>query len=415
MKRYWKNVILPLFIVITFGVLYVHHAIAKEGLPQFELVNVSDDEGIGEDIIIYGNYVADESSVWESFRLSSDGISYSSERNFLEQFNEFFESQEMEKLREEERGFMRGKEVDPHLYSKDAEQIAYVGPSALFNDSFEFEVDVLDREIREKKSFKLDIPDSDGTDHIYVDHVQLLDDMLYVTTTNYLMEDKELHIYQISLQDETIEDRGAIAGGTIHGHFIVLNNGMGLKRQENIIVRAEYIEWNEGMHTSEVVDEEYFTYDLETGKKQVFEVPEEFAMAEESTEQEYMEEEQDTTEEVIYPTNHESVGSEELYFITFTSDGINYYPYHLQENKLLEEKEISFDENILSGLSGVYTKGDHLYFYSNAGEDGNQMKKLFKVDLVNGEIVYEGEIKLTDAPKETHVYNVEVFNVEEKR
>lgn len=417
MKRYWKIVILPLFIVITFGVLYVHHAIAKESLPQIELVNVSGNEENREDIIVYGDYVTYESSVWESFRLSTDGVKYSRDQNFLEQFNAFFQPQEIEKLMNEERNFMRGKEEDPARFVDDGERIAYAGPSNIYVESNELEVDVLDRESRERKSFKVDIPDSERTDHSYVEQVQLLDDTLYVATVNYIMEEQELHVYEISLSDETIEDQGAIVSDSVHSYFNVLNDGLGIQQQGYLVVRVEDIEWDEGMYTSELVGEEYFIYDLETKEKQVIEVPEEFATAEEeyrTTGQDYMEEEQELDEEVIYPMNYTSIGKEELYFITFTSDGLKYYPYHLKENKPGEEKEISFDENILSGLSGVYPKGDHLYFHSNTGEDGNQ-KKLFKVDLESGETVYEGEIKLTDVPKETHAYNVEIYSIEEKR
>lgn len=398
MKRYWKVIILPIFIIITFGVLYVHHVIAKNGLPEFELVTVEGDKKIGEQLMIYGDYHTNNDSMWHSFRLTADGIVYKRDLNFFEQYNNFFESNVIQKLIEEDSGFMRGKTEESNLFVDTDKQLAYVGPDFIHN---QMEVDVQNKESGDRTSFRLDIPERSKYHQIYVEEVQMIEDTLYAVTINYFGENKDVMIYEISIDEEKIIDHYPLMELPFLDSVNVLSNDTDIGQKEQIVVSVDHIEvTSDGHHLAE---SEYFTYHFETKESKPITFPDDFTDKPEDP----------FGAEDYLSQGHIVNGKDNLYFINFTPDGLTYYVYDLVQHKFEEEESITLGTSVLEGLYGIYPEGDSLYLYSQVNENGIQFRKVFMVDLVNAENLYEGEIRMVDGD-ETNVYGLEIFRIQER-
>ena len=400
MKRYWKIIGLVLLIFGTFGSLYIHKALAQVALPEFELVTISGDETILEEMIVYGDFTQESS--WESFRLTSDEITYFRDLNFLEQHRGFFQPWTIEWLIEEERNFMRGKSDFPDVFAEDDGKIAYVSPY-MSNGLDEFRVEILNRETRDKQKFALDFSSDEELREIHVLNVQLYGNAMYLITINHYPDEKEFHVYEISLEEEKIVNDDTVVEIEHDHHINLFNLTTDISFQEYIIVGIEYVEYDEATYYYHVVDEEIYSYHLPTGEIQPIDIPEGFTTYPD-----------DPFDEEQLDVGFIAVGKEHVHFVEYTSDGLRYVSYDLGKNKQEGEKEVILGEAEVAGLSGMYPAGDRIYLYTKTEDDSNRIRKMMVVDLADGDLVSEVEIKLSEAPKETMVYDVDIFSIQEK-
>lgn len=396
MKRYWKILFLSVFIVVTFGVLYIHHAIAEEELPEFELVTVSGDEQIAENFVIYGDYQVDP--IWEPFQLSNEGIAYLRDFSYSERLRGIFIDPTINRLIEEDREFMRAKDRGIELFFENEEMVVYVGPYVPSDNNFEFDVDILDKASGERQTFSVEIPERESIDYLYVEEVQLLDGTLHVVTHNFSPDVQDVHVYEIDIKDGKIMNHQSIAEAKMDDYVVNLNSYYDHTEQAYWVMSIDEVEWDdEGYY--EILSSETIAYHLESGEKHTIELPEEAQQVEQDGMENYDK------------TAHLSVGKDYLHFFNFTQEGITLQSYHLGEKELGSKKTISIEENVSGGLRGVYPYGDKVYFFSDVEDNNATRKKLFGVDLATAQIHYEGEIKLKNSPREMTVHNLEIHDL----
>src|SRR5690625_7646670 len=77
---------------------------------------------------------------------------------------------------------------------------------------FTFNISVLDKKENETNSFKLDVPNSNNLDDIYVEEVQMVNGELKVVTVSALAGDpnEELHVYRFDPAAEQLIDDEAV-------------------------------------------------------------------------------------------------------------------------------------------------------------------------------------------------------------
>src|SRR5699024_5092412 len=123
MQKYWKAISMMIVMVLGIGTFYIHKAVTASQYPDFIIETVSGDETEMSDLQLRGHYLADTSD--ELVQISSGGSTYSSDLSYWEQLNGgLYNSPLIERLENEYRGFMRGKNVHGNLY-KDGDFLAY--------------------------------------------------------------------------------------------------------------------------------------------------------------------------------------------------------------------------------------------------------------------------------------------------
>lgn len=386
MKRYWKTILLSTFIVVTFGVLYISQQAAENDLPELELVTINGDEEITENLVIYGNYRLDP--LMEPFELSDEGMMYFRNVSYLERLGGFYHNPVLERLIEEERGFMRGKEdYIEHLFENN-EVIAQVEPLGVK----QFGVDILDKTSGNVQSFSTEIPEQEFH-QLYVREVQLLDGTLFVITGNMNVDVQDVHVYEIDLQNETIGNHYSIAELSSDNYTTDLNFYFDISPQEYYVVRIDDVERDEQLQYEEIVDTEILVHQLSTRETETIELPEDLLKGS-----------HDPPGDVV-PEGNFSVGEEHIHFFYFSDEGLVLQSYHLANKKLGEASTIPLDTTGI--VEGVYPFGKNLYVISK-GKRKHDDRKLIGIDLVNADVIYEGKIAVKQVSPD--IGNFEIYD-----
>src|SRR5699024_8890374 len=108
--------------------------------------------------------------------ISSGGSTYSSDLSYWEQLNGgLYNSPLIERLENEYRGFMRGKNVHGNLY-KDGDFLAYADISYDFSSmearGFTFDIAVWDKNADQETSFEYQMPIDKNLEFVWIEDVQ---------------------------------------------------------------------------------------------------------------------------------------------------------------------------------------------------------------------------------------------------
>ena len=397
MKRYWKIVSITVAILLTFGICYIGAALAKVELLELELVTIYGDEALIKDITINGNFYDEMNQ--ESFRLTDKGITYASELNFLERFSGIYQNPTIEKLIAEHRGFMRGKE-NIEIFYEDDTMLAYVGPYSQDINNATFDIAILDKASNDKHSFSVRIPREDTFDFNSIIEVQLVGEKLHVFTQNYYLEEDKVYVYEIDIKEEKITNYQPIINTTEKSYVSIQNDYQDVHKQPYLVLSVNEVEWNEELEHEEWVSSELISYHIETGKQTTIESPKDWDSNPD-----------DPFNEESYIIEELAIKDEFLYFINFSSEGIQVNEYNMEKNEIESTENIPLEELVADSIVGAYTDGDQLSFISTVQENGNKVRKLFIADIAKGEILYEGEIKMTNTTKEMPNYDIDFYEV----
>lgn len=401
MNRYWKPIVLLAVVLLTFGIYYVHGALAKEELLGLELVTITDKNNIEDNIRIQGGY-DNGAMIWKNFELTNKGME-NNEFNFLERLNGFYHNSSLEKQIKEHRGFMRGKE-DVELFYEDEDRLVYVGPYSQGSDKISFNVDILDKTTNDKEKFSVKIPQEEAFEYMSTLEVQADGDKIYVFTWNYYRDGQQLHLYEIDTKERKITDSQTLESISDHGYISLLNDYNDISKKPYIVYQVEKVKWDEDTFEEERISLEFRSYNIESGEQQTITLPPEWNEIAETN----------NIEDIyfdIYSMDNYIVKGEFIYFIVNVENGIDIYPYHLGKNELEAMKhiplELSDSENIIS----YFSEANHFSIIYPVEESSRNARKLFVIDPEKGELQYEGEIKITNAGKEVLVYYIEFYDV----
>lgn len=398
MKKYWKPIILFAIVLVTFSIYYVHGALAKEELPELELVTVSDKNDIAENITIEGNYENGRMS-WNEFKLTAQDMMDYSDLGYLERLNNSYSHVNTAKLIEDYRGFMRGKNERELLY-EDEGRIVYVGPYSQDKGKNEFEVAILDKVKNEEKDVTVKIAEEAGFEYMYIEEIQAAGDKIYVFTSNYYRDGEQLRVYEIDINEEKITDQKTLEILPADSYYSVLNNFGNIKEEPYLVYKVEENKWDEETGEGEIVSLEVKSYHVQSGEQRTITLPPEW---DKNIDANNMYD--------VHSSNHYVIKDEFIYFIIHVEERIDIYPYHLEKNELGEVRHIPLEPTVSEGVVGYFAAGEGFSFISSVGENGSNQRKLFVIDLDNAEIQYEGDIKITNANREMLPYLIEFNDV----
>lgn len=402
MKKYWKAAFLTLFILMTFSVLYIQAAVEKINLPEFELATVFDTNRIdGENVTITGDFQMNGKI--ETFEITNEGTLYARDLGYFERRHGFYLHPAIARLIEEERSFMRGKYEEVNLFFEDDEKLYYADPPSPGMNNFKLDVEILDKTTGNKESFNVTIPEEGRPDHGYmvIAEVQLVNDKLHIFTYNTQNGQGDIYLYEIDLSQEIISNHKPIIIGTDRGSLWLVNESSDISKKPYLVFNVNEMEWNEETLQGKTIHEELLAYHVETGEKTVIKLSDKalsFLLNE---------------EENLLNGDY-TVQDDRLYFIYHLTEDILIETYDLASGMLESVKEIKAEEKAFDGIHKIISKDEKLYIFSNLKNDGHYSQDLFIYELHEGELLYQGEIKLKDQAVNLPIYDFEVYNVYEQ-
>lgn len=211
MKKYWKLIGLTLFVVIVLSIFFYQSEKVSTYFPQFHVEHAEGDATEIENVLLYGDYYKGMYT-FESFKVDLAGTYYLRDESLLSRFSLTYLPFEIERLQQEYRSFMRGKEANPAMFYEDDERLVYGGtPYDMIDfENYFFEIDVLHKATDERISFLTPIPDRNNFWHVEPYYVTANEREVKVITVNertdYESETDttEIHLYTFDLEKEEL-------------------------------------------------------------------------------------------------------------------------------------------------------------------------------------------------------------------
>lgn len=393
MKKYVKLISLTTFIIVVLAAFYVNAQTVSNSFPQFTFKKIDGKEKAVESLVVDGDMYFGMLN-YEPFQIDNQGTNYLRSESFKKRLNGHYLPAKIEKLQQEYRSFMRGKEEGPDSFYENDKVVAYgATPYDMWSvDNYGFEVAVLDKQTNKTTSFSLPIPNRGDYWNVASYGVYMDGNELSIVTINDQMdhtaeiESSEVHIYTFNVDKEQLVNEEVIGplnySSTENGyndinllinetsdsdHLVVVQNQVGF-----IETPEDKERHGEEMHTTKLMK-----YNFKSK----------------------------TTEEISLPEK-EHIGipfafnGKELSFANFQENHLQFTNYHVDEQKTTHELEVNV-ENTNVYLSDIYealVKDDTFYFLPTSTElEGST--PIVVVDLKELQLNYYGQIEHSNAPK----------------
>jgi|SRR5690625_1277342 len=412
MKKYGKSLLIVAVIVFGIGTFYMQSALSASKYPDFKLRKLNGDEAEVEPVVIDGVYsLGSMNPINERLQLTAEGSHYSREASYVDQINGDYQPFLIKQLQKEYRHFMRGKTNEPSAFFENEDTLAYgginyemgtLGTGAI---DFTFNISVLDKKENETNSFKLDVPNSNNLDDIYVEEVQMVNGELKVVTVNSLAGDQneELHVYRFDPSAEKLIDDEAVLtipkqSAEQYGEMNVLRRTSHGLEKNNIVISKRLMkdERGEEGYETEEISSDLLALNLTTNEKEKIKLPE-------------------TIPEDAHPAFYDD---ENIYFTWSDEDNFKVASYSIEnkkvENKITVKRTNRNGEHADDDDDGVIftVKDKKLYFVEK--QSGQDMPTLQVVDSQSGDSLYKGEITIADPSAKVEDYVLILDNIEVK-
>ncbi|GAB4075125.1 hypothetical protein GCM10028778_26280 [Barrientosiimonas marina] len=393
MKRYWRLITIVTVVVLTIGTFYIQSSLAASDLPGVTIETVSGDADEMDPVTIGGNYNADGQLV--NVHVDKTGATYSNEQSLFQRLRGSVQER-VQELREEHRGFMRGKQGNAVSYLEADNKLAYASVTNQIvsqGDKAAFDIAVLDKESGETTSFTVPVPDRATYNYLYIDDVQMSDDELVLITRNITKDGKkEERLYHADMGEQTISDGETILSQDHTNtnkrdvNFNILTSGDGTAPRKDILFRKrKQITVSEGDQDKQQAQEfetktaGYVAYNLKTGETQELDTPE--ALADQAAISR-----DDTT----------------LYF----KNGEKVTVYNFEKGEITQK--IALPESSSSSSAKDRRSGSVMRIKDNKGyiltRNEDMPQRLLVLDLASGDTLYEGRISFDDIDDNATVY-----------
>ncbi|KAB7709052.1 hypothetical protein F9802_02680 [Bacillus aerolatus] len=217
MKKYWKTILISLVIIITIGAFYIQAAMAADTKLSFRIETISGNEEEIENIILQVAYKNGDINRW--LDISKDGTTdMMNQSNIKALINvNTYGTSMFQKLIEEHRNFMRGKELNPSHYFEDRERLIYTsipdnGRKVIQGSPLTFKIDILDKKTNERSSFEINTPVQASYNWMNVNDIYAEDGKIKTLLTGSLINgEEELRIYTVDENNKEFENDSIIA------------------------------------------------------------------------------------------------------------------------------------------------------------------------------------------------------------
>ncbi|WP_010529267.1 hypothetical protein [Lentibacillus jeotgali] len=388
MKRYWRLIAIVTIVVLTIGTFYIQSAIAAVSYSEIKIEKISGNEELIEPVILNGSYNTG-TGMNVAINVTPDGSEYIRNQSFFERIQGMY-SNEVKRLQEEYRSFMRGKSGSNTSYLETEDTLAsaeVINQSVRGSDSgdMEFDIAVLNKENGEITSFTVSVPNRAMYAQVFVEDVQMADDTLKVVTRNYSKDgENALYMYHFDMTNQEItgDKRIAITGdnGENAGSHLMI------EPESDQTAPSEYIIFSKDSPGGQDV-QEYIVYNLETGDKQQLETPEKLS-----------------GDALLSDKEH-------LYFNT----GNQIVQYNIETDEMTAEIDLPSQDTSNGDMQRntrplLHVTNDKMYLLT--ASPGKKIgQNITIIDTTSGETLYNGKLtieKPVDQNESLHIFDIQV-------
>lgn len=411
MRKYWKFVVVAVVTVVTLAAFYIHTTTISKSFPQYTIETLTGDEAYAAPIIINGDLYSSYTT-YEPFTITREGTTYLRDEPFFKRAQLYFPAKYIERLQQEYRSFMRGKEEFPTNYFETEDRLYYA--TIPFNNlgirSNHVNIEVLDKETHEVQKFTF--PLNDDLKDVYLTQVVAYQDELFIVVEDeeYSEETGEreklnAHVYTFNVATEEVTSTDfKYYTGKNYPEFsrihIAANDGV----PKQMLFSASYVDYvtADGRKINEENDEYY--------SEQIFEIA--------NTEKVYVFDfaTREVNEFTIEGDEHigAAVGfdGEKVTFINVEKDELIVKQYDLNKKTIVDKNQTPIENfsislwNIMQGI----TK-DQLFYTFMISED-SKSGDIFVIDTASLEFVYHGKITSEEQEDVTNEMEISIHEID---
>lgn len=405
MKKYWKLIALPLFIIVVFAVFYINERAVTKNFPQFNFYLTAEEAKAVESLVIHGDLFRGMFD-YEPFRIEKDGTTYLRDESFMKRLYMSYRPLEIERLQKEYRNFMRGKDESLDLYFENEEILAYSSIPYHWRtyESNMFDIAVLDKKTNKTNSFSLPIPNHSAYWYVDVYGVTVQDQKMSIVTVNDGMDETgeasnmEVHLYTVDIEGKKLLSDELIAAFSsqpidygYEGVDIIFDDRS--TKNEMLILHSRTTHEPKGDDFSETVQmKEIIKYNIGTLE----------------------------VEEVSYPKEEQlgklvAFAEDQLYFANIANSNLYLTKYDSGKGEITKELEAPL-QNSYSSIGDLYNAlvEDGIFYFIPPSVDGLELGSIVIVDLKSLTLNYNGQITIENPPKNSEHSNL-YFNSLELR
>lgn len=403
MKKYWKLITVVGITMVCLGVFYIKSSHISKTYPDFKINSIHGDNKVLNNVVFNGEIHQDE--YWytvEGFQLTKDATNYLMDEPYLMRLNYTYPLYQMERLKKEYRQFMRGKPEIPSLFYEDDKVLAYVNTNTesvwhYYNNLFE--IDVLNKETKERISVVKEIPDRSEYDYLDIEAIRVIGEEVYIitTSTNYNENDTVTTInqYTFNLIDEKVVDKEidkiVLPDGDYNSYVEIIPS---VSNPQELVFSSFIIEFISPTNEDDEYREEITLQGLKyynLGQEESKDVPAQ-------KEQELL--------PIAYYENY-------LYLSDTKAGRMTIYKHNIDTNEIEGEVDIpivaDYDKFITDGALGPISDEGIFYLTSHFTGSGTPV---YAIDLVAMDIVFEGEIDIKNTPGNEDQLWIDFANIE---
>ncbi|MEI3604207.1 hypothetical protein SPD48_00765 [Pseudogracilibacillus sp. SE30717A] len=380
MRKYWKTIALSVFIVIGISMFYINVNTVTKEFPRFNFKIIEGNEEAVDKLVINGDLYNGMTN-FEQFRVNSTGTTYLRDEPFSKRIIGYYQDIYGEDLQKEYRTFMRGKSTDPAKFYETDEILAYAETPYSFwsYDTYEFEIDILNKKTKKTVSFSTPIPDRANYWYVapygvYVDENEISIITLNEQVNEDVIENTSVHVYTYNIDTEQLVGEEVIDSLNYSSSEDGYNDIQVMAIDENIFIsqqKVNYIETEDDFAYEKVNTEKIIHYNVNTHTKEEFTLPEK--------------------QEIGMPI---TIIGDELFLASINDNKLEIISLNLIEGEINSQKEIEVSNSFLS-LYDLYQAKvkDGKYYFIPSSEDFNETTMITVVDLESLTVDYLGEIE----------------------
>lgn len=401
MRRYWFSIILFPLIVLCVGTYYIQ---AESRYPEFVLEKQEGDEKEAAAVQLQGQFR--QGSMRDAVNIGLHGSEYAGEKSFLARIAPYWGREEVKKLAEEYRNFMRGKREHFSFY-EDERLLVYANVKEKYSGSgqysFRFTVSLLDKKTYRSSSYEVNVPNGNLYNRVIVNDVQVVGEQLKVVTQNYNnngnTEIVEIHLYTLGLTDakEPVDQVLFQSRGNTD-----MNTNIGMGNEENVIhpnkyivihsVQIEKVQNDRGGYTMKETGGQLHVFDIQSG-------------------QEVKLESQEISEFLSGGARENRLGislqGDNLFLAKKTGKGTRVVRYNIPEARLTAHDVQTDSVDNLTLMNG------RLYMLTKKYADKEELPSLVVADADTGKLLFKGDISLkgTESNRADELGNLYIYDL----
>jgi len=386
MKKYIKSAILGAAAVLLVGSYYIGSANVERTLPQFVLKHLEGNPKEAAHITLEGELYFNTrtrfSSAVREIKIEDERTTYW-QKSATEPFSS---SPKIAELKDQYRGFMRGKSSYDNNFYEDQTELLYAESSDNYSAGDEgsyLTIGMLNKKSGEKKEFHVPLSKPDRDSYVMVENVQRANGYIQVIIQENVHGEaskQSIRVLKIDPKSKEITDEQTLSAvdtsdqkSSINSNMTPNQNPIGSHPYELLYVETSEYDEKNGTTISEERTS-YMVYNANTGKLDKIKS----AIAKKQM-------------------RPKLIQGSILYAVQSEKDGLKVQPYDLQANKDLAGYTVNWDEEVDNSTSALEIRDGKLIVYSldNLISDGavnSKPQQVLVADVKTGQTLYKGEI-----------------------